>query len=125
MKEFTCLLVDDSPMMRQMVVFALARIQNITVTEADDGIAALKKLATQRFDLIIADINMPVMDGLKLVRRVRADARHKDVPVLMISTESAVEDRERAMALGASAYITKPLQAPLVLATVKQLLNIE
>jgi two-component system chemotaxis response regulator CheY len=124
MKEYTCLVVDDSPMMRQMVVFALARMQNISVTEADNGIEALKKLATQRFDLIIADINMPLMDGIKLVRWVRADVRHKDVPVLIISTESALEDRERAMAMGASAYITKPLQAQIVVATVAQLLDI-
>ena len=124
MKEYTCLVVDDSPMMRQMVVFALARMQNISVTEADNGIEALKRLATRRFDLIIADINMPLMDGIKLVRWVRADARHKDVPVLIISTESALEDRERAMAMGASAYITKPLQAPIVVATVAQLLDI-
>jgi len=124
MKEYTCLVVDDSPMMRQMVVFALARMPNISVTEADNGIEALKKLATQRFDLIIADINMPLMDGIKLVRWVRADARHKDVPVLIISTESALEDRERAMAMGASAYITKPLQAPIVVETVAQLLGL-
>lgn len=124
MNELRCLLVDDSPMMRQMMVFALTRIPNLEVVEAEDGIVALKKLADQHFDLIIADINMPRMDGLKLVRRIRADARHKDAPVVMISTESAIEDRERAMALGASAYITKPLQAPQVIATVKRLLNV-
>ena len=125
MNELSCLLVDDSPMMRQMVVFALARIPNLVVTEAEDGLVALKKLSSQRFDLIIADINMPRMDGLKLVRRIRADARHKDVPVIIISTESALEDRERAMALGASAYIAKPLQAPQIIATVTRLLGIE
>jgi two-component system chemotaxis response regulator CheY len=111
-------------MMRKMVLFALARVGNLTVTEAEDGIAALKKLATDRYDLIIADINMPRMDGLKLVRRIRADARHKDVPVLIISTESAIEDRERAMTLGATAYMTKPLQAPQVIETVKLLLRL-
>jgi two-component system chemotaxis response regulator CheY len=111
-------------MMRQLIVFALSRIKNMTVTEADDGIVGLKKLAQTTFDLIITDINMPIMDGLKLVRKIRSDERHKDVPVIVITTEGSREDRERAMALGASAYITKPIQAPQVIETVKELLKI-
>jgi two-component system chemotaxis response regulator CheY len=124
MSGYSCLVVEDSPMMRQLIVFALSRIKNMTVTEADDGIVGLKKLAQGRFDLIITDINMPIMDGLKLVRRIRSDDRHKDVPVIGITTEGSKEDRERAMALGASAYITKPIQAPQVIETVKELLKI-
>jgi two-component system chemotaxis response regulator CheY len=125
MADYSCLVVEDSPMMRQLIVFALARIRNMAVTEADDGISGLKRLASERFDIIITDINMPIMDGLKLVKRVRMDERHKDVPVIVITTEGSVEDRERAMALGASAYITKPIQAPQVIAKVKELLKIE
>ncbi len=125
MADYSCLVVEDSPMMRQLIVFALARVRNMTVAEADDGIAGLKRLATERFDIIITDINMPIMDGLKLVKRVRMDERHKDVPVIVITTEGSTEDRERAMALGASAYITKPIQAPQVIAKVKELLKIE
>ena len=125
MAEFSCLVVEDSPMMRQLIVFALGRIKNITVTEAGDGISALKKLQSEKFDLILTDINMPIMDGLKLVSRIRSDERHKHVPIVIISTESALEDRQRAMALGATAYITKPIQAPEVIATVKTLLEIE
>jgi two-component system chemotaxis response regulator CheY len=67
---------------------------------------------------------MPIMDGLKLVRKIRTDEKHKDVPVIVITTEGSKEDRERAMALGASAYITKPIQAPQVIETVKELLKI-
>ena len=125
MADYSCLVVEDSPMMRQLIVYALARIKNVVVTEADNGVAGLKKLATERFDLIITDINMPLMDGLKLVRRIRADERHKDVPIIVITTEGTSEDRQRAMALGASAYITKPIQAPQVITTVKQLLKLE
>jgi two-component system chemotaxis response regulator CheY len=124
MTAYSCLVVEDSPMMRQLIVFALSRIKNMTVTEADDGIVGLKKLAQSRFDLIITDINMPIMDGLKLVRKILSDERHKDVPVIVITTEGSREDRERAMALGASAYITKPIQAPQVIETVKELLKI-
>jgi two-component system chemotaxis response regulator CheY len=124
MSDYSCLVVEDSPMMRQLIVFALARVKNVTVTEADDGVVALKRLAQSKFDLIITDINMPIMDGLKLVKRIRSDEAHKDVPVIVITTEGSSEDRARAMALGASAYITKPIQAPQVIATVKELLKL-
>jgi len=121
--EHSCLVVEDSPMMRQLLVFALARIKHLSVTEAEDGVDGLRKLAERRFDLIITDINMPIMDGLKLVSRIRSDEVHKDVPIIIITTEGSAEDRQRAMALGANAYITKPIQAPQVIAQVKQLLE--
>lgn len=125
MAEHSCLVVEDSPMMRQLVVFALARIRELTVLEADDGVDALRKLASRRFDLIITDINMPIMDGLKLIKRIRGDDVHKDVPIIVITTEGANEDRQRALALGANVYITKPIQAPQVIARVKELLKLE
>ncbi|MDJ0765692.1 MAG: response regulator [Myxococcota bacterium] len=125
MAEYTCLVVEDSPMMRQLLVFALSRLRNLSVVEADDGVDALKKLAAGRFDIIIADINMPIMDGLKLVKRIRSDAIHSDVPIMIVTTEGAEEDRQRALSLGANSYITKPIQAPQVIAEVKHLLNIE
>ncbi len=124
MTDFSCLVVEDSPMMRQLLVFALARVKRIQVTEAEDGVDALRKLATQKFDLILTDINMPVMDGLKLVKRIRADANHAQTPIVVITTEGSSEDRQRAMALGANAYITKPIQAPQVIQKVKELLKL-
>ncbi len=111
--------------MRQLVVFALGRLRNLHVTEADDGVDGLRKLASNGFDIILTDINMPIMDGLKLIQRVRKDPRHKDTPVIVITTEGGKEDRERALKLGANAYITKPIQAPQVIEAVKELLNIE
>jgi len=123
--EYQCLVVEDSPMMRQLLVFALSRVKQLKVTEADDGVDGLKKLATGKFDIILTDINMPIMDGLKLVKRVRTDPVHKDVPIVIITTESAEEDRQRALSLGANAYITKPIQAPQVIAKVRELLGIE
>ena len=123
--EYKCLIVEDSPMMRQLLVFALSRVKQIKVTEADDGVDGLKKLAGGKFDIILTDINMPIMDGLKLVKRVRTDPVHKDVPIVIITTESAEEDRQRALSLGANAYITKPIQAPQVIAKVRELLGIE
>jgi two-component system, chemotaxis family, chemotaxis protein CheY len=125
MSDYTCLVVEDSPMMRQLLVFALARVKNLHVTEADDGVDGLRKLAVGRYDIIVTDINMPIMDGLKLVKRVRSDPSHKDTPIVIITTEGSSEDRQRALQLGANAYITKPIQAPQVIATVKELLKIE
>jgi two-component system chemotaxis response regulator CheY len=110
--------------MRQLIVFALRRIKSLKVSEADDGVDALKQLQAGSFDILITDINMPIMDGLKLVSMVRKDANHKDIPIVIITTEGAQEDRERALALGANSYITKPIQAPQVINTVKELLKI-
>ena len=122
--ELTCLVVEDSPMMRQLLVFALGRIRGMRIVEAEDGIDALRKLALGRFDIILTDINMPIMDGLKLVRRVRMDPVHKAVPIIVITTETSEEDRNRALELGANAYINKPIQAPQVLSKVRELLKL-
>jgi two-component system chemotaxis response regulator CheY len=118
------LVVEDSPTMRQLIVFALSRVRSLKVVEADDGVDALKKLSGQKFDIIITDINMPMMDGLKLVSMVRKDEVHKDIPIIIITTEGAQEDRQRALSLGANAYITKPIQAPQVISKVKELLKL-
>ena len=124
-REFNCLVVEDSAIMRQLLVLALSRVKNLKVTEADDGVDGLRKLAAAKFDIILTDINMPIMDGLKLVKRVRTDPVHKLTPIVVISTEGSQEDRQRAMQLGANAYITKPIQGPQVVAKVKELLGIE
>jgi two-component system chemotaxis response regulator CheY len=104
------LVVEDSPTMRQLIGFAMKRIAGSKVIEATDGVDALKKLSSEKIDLILADINMPVMDGLKLVSLVRGNPVYKDIPIIMITTEGAEEDRKRALAIGANAYLPKPIQ---------------
>ena len=115
MSEYNVLIVEDSPTMRQLIAFALKRIRGVKIVEANDGVDGLKKLSAQSFDLILTDINMPIMDGLKLVSLVRNDANYKDIPIVVITTEGAQEDRERALALGANDYITKPIQPTRIL----------
>ena len=122
--QITALVVEDSPTMRQLIVFALKRIKGLSIVEADDGVDALKKLASRRFDILLTDINMPIMDGLKLTKRIRDDVVLRDIPIMIITTEGADEDRQRALALGANAYIAKPIQAPQVVAQVKKLLKL-
>lgn len=123
MTVYKVLVVEDSPTMRQLIVFALKRIRGFQIVEANDGVDGLKKLSAQKFDLILTDINMPIMDGLKLVSMVRNDPNYKETPIIVITTEGATEDRERALALGANEYITKPIQTMQILETVKKLMN--
>ena len=104
------LVVEDSPTMRQLISFAMKRVQSAHVIEATDGVDALKKLSSDKIDLILCDINMPVMDGLKLVSLVRGNPAFKDIPIIMVTTEGAEEDRKRALAIGANAYLPKPIQ---------------
>jgi len=124
MTGYKVLVVEDSPTMRQLIVFALKRIRGFQIVEANDGVDGLRKLSAQRFDLIVTDINMPIMDGLKLVNMVRNDPNYKETPIIVITTEGATEDRERALALGANEYITKPIQTMKILETVKKLMNV-
>ena len=124
MSEYNVLIVEDSPTMRQLIAFALKRIRGVRIVEANDGVDGLKKLSSERFDLILTDINMPIMDGLKLVSLVRNDANYKTIPIVVITTEGAQEDRERALALGANDYITKPIQPTKILEVARNLLKI-
>ena len=124
MPDYNILIIEDSPTMRQLIAYALKRIKGVRIVEANDGVDGLKKLSAERFDLIFTDINMPVMDGLKLVSLVRNDSNYKMIPVVVITTEGAQEDRERALALGANDYITKPIQPTKILEVAKNLLKI-
>ncbi len=123
MSAVTFLVVEDSPMMRQLIAFSLRRLQGCRVIEAVDGVDALKKLTTDKVDLVITDINMPMMDGLKLVTLIRGNARMKSLPIVIVTTEGAEADRERGLALGANAYIPKPIQPSDLLRTVTSLLE--
>jgi len=118
MADINILIVEDSPTMRQLISFALKRIRGVRIVEAADGVDGLKKISAEKFDMIFTDINMPVMDGLKLISLVREDANQKGVPIVVITTE------ERALALGANDYITKPIQPNRILDVARQLLNI-
>lgn len=123
MSEHSFLVVEDSPTMRQLITFALKRIPGSKVVEANDGIDALKKLSQNKIDVILTDINMPIMDGLKLVSMVRNDPAHKAIPIIIITTEGADEDRKRGLALGANAYVAKPIQTQDLLNIVNQILS--
>jgi two-component system chemotaxis response regulator CheY len=124
MAHLAALIVDDSPSMRKQLCYALSRLEGMATSEAGDGAEAWRKLAAASFDIVLTDINMPVMDGLKLVSLVRQGGPHQRVPIVVITTEGAEADRRRAMALGASQFLVKPVQAPQVVDAVKALLGL-
>jgi two-component system chemotaxis response regulator CheY len=117
------LIVEDSPTMRQLLVVALRSLPGVEIVEARDGMDGLRKLSSDPFDLALIDINMPVMDGLKLIGLMRGEDELRDVPVVVITIEGAEQDRQRALRLGANEYLTKPIQAQRVLAVVRSLLK--
>ncbi len=117
------LVVEDSPTMRQLISFSLKRFKGCRIIEAVDGVDALKKLQMEEVDVILTDINMPVMDGLKLVTLVRQNPKLRDLPIIIITTEGAQEDRDRGLALGADAYISKPIQSSSLLKVITEVLE--
>lgn len=125
MAKHRVLIVEDSPTMRQLLVFALRRLKDVEIVEAQDGMDGLRRVSNDDFDIALIDINMPVMDGLKLIRLMRGEEALKEIPIVVITTEGASEDRERAIALGANEYLTKPIQANRVLEVVKGLLKVD
>jgi len=118
------LVVDDSMQLRRSVMYALQRIGDIVCVEAQDGAEAIKKFQGGKFDIVLTDINMPVLDGLKLTAHLRSDPANAALPIVIITTEAAQEDRERALKLGASAYLIKPVKAQEVLDAVPRLLKL-
>ena len=124
MAKHRILIVEDSPTMRQLLVFALKRLKEVEIVEAQDGMDGLRKVTSDHFDLALVDINMPVMDGLKLISLIRGEQSLQSMPICVITTEGATEDRDRALALGADEYLTKPIQANRVLTVAKSLLKV-
>ncbi|MCX7945862.1 MAG: chemotaxis response regulator CheY [Hydrogenophilus sp.] len=102
------LVVDDFSTMRRIVRNLLKELGYTNVEEAEDGQAALHKLETQPFDFVVTDWNMPNMDGLTLLRKIRSSDKLKHLPVLMITAEAKKENIIAAAQAGASGYIVKP-----------------
>jgi two-component system chemotaxis response regulator CheY len=115
------LTVDDSASVRQMVKFTLTGA-GYAVIEAVDGKDALAKLATP-VNLILTDLNMPKVDGIGLIRSVRANPACKGVPILMLTTESQEARKLEGKAAGATGWILKPFAAQQLLAVVKRVLG--
>ena len=118
----TALIVDDSPTMRQMVAFTLTNA-GYTVIEAQDGKDAVNKVSGgAKMDIVVTDLNMPEMDGIELIKELRKLASFKFTPILMLTTESAVEKKVAGKEAGATGWIVKPFNPELLLKTIAKVL---
>jgi two-component system KDP operon response regulator KdpE len=119
MKSATILVVDDEPQIRR-VMRATLTSQGYTIVEARDGQEALAKLRTEHPDLVLLDVNMPVMDGLEACREIRSGSA---IPVIMLTVRSAEKDKVRALDAGADDYIIKPFGIQELLARIRAALR--
>ena len=120
----TVLIVDDSTSMRQMVTFTL-RGAGYEVIEGSNGQEALDRLIstpTNKVDLVITDLNMPVMDGMTLIRQLRAKPSMRFPPILMLTTESSDTRKAEGKAAGATGWIIKPFQSEQLLRVIEKVL---
>jgi two-component system chemotaxis response regulator CheY len=114
------LIVDDSATLRKMIIAVLRPLQ-LNCEEASNGLEAIEQLAVRRYDGITLDLYMPDMHGLEFLNFIRKHRAFKDLPVVVITTQTDEGMRQRALAAGANFYITKPFQPEEVLSTVRQI----
>jgi two-component system, chemotaxis family, chemotaxis protein CheY len=118
----TILTVDDTASMRQMISFTLGSV-GYDVIQASDGAEALQMAQKRKVDLVIADVNMPNMDGISLVQSLRALDSYKFTPILMLTTESQQGKRDEGKKAGATGWIVKPFNPEQLLSVVKRVLG--
>jgi two-component system, chemotaxis family, chemotaxis protein CheY len=116
------LIVDDSESIREVVTFTLENASHI-VTKAVDGQDALSKLNGEKYDLIITDLHMPNMDGIELIRNVRATEQYKFIPILFLTTESQAAKKQEARDAGATGWIVKPFVPEKLLAAINKVVR--
>jgi len=118
------LIVEDSATTRAMIRAVIEDMEeDFTALEASTGFEALKLLPQGSFDLIITDINMPDVNGLELIHFVKTNPNYQHIPMVIVTTERSSEDKDRGLALGASAYITKPFTSEQLQEVIAKILN--
>jgi two-component system chemotaxis response regulator CheY len=115
------LTVDDSASIRQMVSFTLKEA-GYEVSEAFDGVDAVNKSLNNQFNLVITDLNMPNMDGITLIKKLRENPNYKFTPIIMLTTESQETKKQEGKAAGATGWIVKPFTPEQLVAVVKKVL---
>lgn len=118
------LIVEDSVTTRALIRAVIEEMGDFNTIEAGSGFEALKLLPTEEFNLVITDVNMPDINGLELISFIKNNPRYNHIPLIIVSTERSEEDKKRGMALGATAYVTKPFRAQELQEVVKQALSI-
>ncbi|MBI3358657.1 MAG: response regulator [Nitrospirae bacterium] len=118
------LVVDDSAIMRSLVVSALEEINGVETVEAGNGYEALKVLPQHPFDMIITDINMPEINGLEIVHFVKSNEAYKKIPTVIISTDHGEAEVKKGLSLGANRYFIKPFEMERLKDAVREFLDI-
>lgn len=118
----TILAVDDSPSMRRMVAFTLSGAGH-EVIEAEDGVVAFDSAKSRQVDLVVTDVNMPNMDGISLVRQLRALPGYRFTPILLLTTESSGDKKQEGRAAGATGWIVKPFDPEQLVAIIRKVLG--
>lgn len=121
MRAKTIMTVDDSSTIRQVLSLAL-KDAGYAVVEAVDGEDALSKLAQKPVNLLITDLNMPKMNGIELIRKVRTSGSNRFLPIIMLTTESQESQRQEGKSAGASGWITKPFKPEQLLRVVQMVM---
>jgi two-component system chemotaxis response regulator CheY len=116
------LVVDDSKVMREMIIACLSAEENLSFTQAASGLEAIEQLSLKPYRLVVLDLNMPDIGGFEVLEFVRAQDRLRSLPILVVTTRGDETSRGRALASGASAFMTKPFSPADIVAEVKKLL---
>lgn len=116
------LVVDDDNTTRRLLSIYL-KGSGFEVITAENGLDAIEKIGMNNVNLVITDLNMPYMDGIELVKSLRADPAWSHIPILMVTTEADPEEQNKALAAGANGYITKPVGSDIVAREIRQILK--
>lgn len=122
MNKIRIMIVDDDSTTRKILSLYVKQ-KGFEVVTAENGLEALEKLASEQVTLIMTDLNMPIMDGLEFIRNLKANPAFAEIPVMMVTTESDDEERQKAMEAGAIAYLVKPVSGAAVADHVKDILK--
>lgn len=116
------MIVDDCQTTRKLLGHYL-KSRGYTVIFAENGLDALEKLSIDKVSLIMTDLNMPYMDGMELIKTLKADPNLSEIPVLMVTTENDASEKERAFHFGADGYVVKPITGDAIAENIKSILK--
>jgi two-component system, chemotaxis family, chemotaxis protein CheY len=117
------LIVDDSKVMREMVIACLRAHEGLLFTHAGSGLEALEKLSLQSFDVVVLDLNMPDISGYEVIEFIRGQDKLRELPILVVTTRGDDSSRARALGAGATSFLTKPFSPAALLGEVRALIG--
>ncbi|MBC8550886.1 MAG: response regulator [Nitrospira sp.] len=116
------MIVDDCQTTRKLLGHYL-KSRGYSVVFAENGLDAMEKLGTDNVNLIMTDLNMPFMDGMELIKTLRADPNWSDIPILMVTTENDTHEKDKALSLGANGYVVKPVTGDAIAKNIKSIIK--